>query len=207
MLENTPDSIIPGKAKASVQQQATGATPADLKNSGMPPPPYGVNFALELHMIIRESKHLDRMGFQVSITSSIVLFCIAVDIMRKYIIFPCRNYLYLTYVWLASQQPYGRIGTLLPGTLIILYSMQHSTYTSKTRRCLSYQILKHALREGKAYCSIAKVILFSPHDFSSISWTSLSAVHAETDQAGHFTIRVTGVHHYVRLYSSMASNL
>lgn len=28
---------------------------------------YGVNFATELHMIIRESKYLDRMGFQVSV--------------------------------------------------------------------------------------------------------------------------------------------
>lgn len=34
-------------------------------SAGMPPPPYGVNFATELHMIIRESKYLDRMGFQV----------------------------------------------------------------------------------------------------------------------------------------------
>lgn len=67
LLENTLDSTIPGKAKASVQHQAAGAAPADSKNSGMPPPPYGVNFALELHMIIRESKYLDRMGFQVSV--------------------------------------------------------------------------------------------------------------------------------------------
>jgi hypothetical protein len=32
---------------------------------GMPPPPYAVNFAPELLIIIRESKYLDRMGFQV----------------------------------------------------------------------------------------------------------------------------------------------
>lgn len=67
LIENTSDNAIPGKAKASVQQQAAGAVvPADSRNSGMPPPSYGVNFALELHMIIRESKYLDRMGFQVS---------------------------------------------------------------------------------------------------------------------------------------------
>lgn len=50
-------------SKVSVHQQA--AATADLKTAAMPPPPYGVNFATELHMIIRESKYLDRMGFQV----------------------------------------------------------------------------------------------------------------------------------------------
>ncbi|CAM9103575.1 unnamed protein product [Discosporangium mesarthrocarpum] len=35
------------------------------KNFKMPAPPYGVNFAAELLMIIRESKYLDRMGFEV----------------------------------------------------------------------------------------------------------------------------------------------
>ncbi|CAM9109021.1 unnamed protein product [Choristocarpus tenellus] len=35
------------------------------KNPRMPLPPYGVNFAAELFMIIRESKYLDLMGFQV----------------------------------------------------------------------------------------------------------------------------------------------
>lgn len=51
--------------KVSVHPQA-GAT-ADPKTVGMPAPPYGVNFATELHMIIRESKYLDRMGFQVGV--------------------------------------------------------------------------------------------------------------------------------------------
>lgn len=54
----------PTKSKGPLHQQST--TSADTKGSiGMPPPPYGVNFATELHMIIRESKYLDRMGFQV----------------------------------------------------------------------------------------------------------------------------------------------
>lgn len=39
---------------------------SDSKACGMPRPPYGVNFATELRMIIRESKYLDRMGFQVT---------------------------------------------------------------------------------------------------------------------------------------------
>ncbi len=52
------------KTKGALHQQST--TSNDAKGSaGMPPPPYGVNFATELHMIIRESKYLDRMGFQV----------------------------------------------------------------------------------------------------------------------------------------------
>lgn len=72
LLDNAPDGAVPGKAKAPVHQQAGGAVPADSKNSGMPPPPYGVNFALELHMIIRESKYLDRMGFQVIMTMRVV---------------------------------------------------------------------------------------------------------------------------------------
>lgn len=50
--------------KVSIQPQST-VVPADFRASGMPAPPYGVNFAMELHMIIRESKYLDRMGFQV----------------------------------------------------------------------------------------------------------------------------------------------
>lgn len=50
--------------KVSVHQQTTVSV--DSKACGMPPPPYGVNFATELHMIIRESKYLDRMGFQAS---------------------------------------------------------------------------------------------------------------------------------------------
>lgn len=55
----------PARSKGPVHQQSTMS--ADAKGSvGMPPPPYGVNFATELHMIIRESKYLDRMGFQVS---------------------------------------------------------------------------------------------------------------------------------------------
>lgn len=54
----------PAKSKGPMHQQSTMST--DAKGSvGMPPPPYGVNFATELHMIIRESKYLDRMGFQV----------------------------------------------------------------------------------------------------------------------------------------------
>lgn len=54
----------PAKIKGSLHQQSTASN--DPKgSSGMPPPPYGVNFATELHMIIRESKYLDRMGFQV----------------------------------------------------------------------------------------------------------------------------------------------
>lgn len=54
----------PAKNKGPMHQQST--TSPDAKGSiGMPPPPYGVNFATELHMIIRESKYLDRMGFQV----------------------------------------------------------------------------------------------------------------------------------------------
>lgn len=50
--------------KVSIHQQAVA--PTNGKGALMPPPPYGVNFATELHMIIRESKYLDRMGFQVS---------------------------------------------------------------------------------------------------------------------------------------------
>ena len=38
---------------------------------GMPPPPYAVNFAPELLLIIRESKYLDRMGFQVAYSNNI----------------------------------------------------------------------------------------------------------------------------------------
>lgn len=54
----------PTKSKGPMHQQST--TSNDAKGTaGMPPPPYGVNFATELHMIIRESKYLDRMGFQV----------------------------------------------------------------------------------------------------------------------------------------------
>lgn len=54
----------PAKSKGPTHQQSM--TSADAKGSvGMPSPPYGVNFATELHMIIRESKYLDRMGFQV----------------------------------------------------------------------------------------------------------------------------------------------
>lgn len=52
------------KNRGPINQQSSIST--DAKGSGMPPPPYGVNFATELHMIIRESKYLDRMGFQVS---------------------------------------------------------------------------------------------------------------------------------------------
>lgn len=63
LLDSTPDANMHGKIKAPGHQQAPA--PMDSKNSGMPLPPYGVNFATELHMIIRESKYLDRMGFQV----------------------------------------------------------------------------------------------------------------------------------------------
>lgn len=55
--------LNPSKTRGPMHQQSTACT--DAKGSGMPPPPYGVNFATELHMIIRESKYLDRMGFQV----------------------------------------------------------------------------------------------------------------------------------------------
>lgn len=58
---------LTGPAKSKVPVHQLAATPADSKGSGMPPPPYGVNFATELHMIIRESKYLDRMGFQVGV--------------------------------------------------------------------------------------------------------------------------------------------
>lgn len=53
--------LNPAKNRGPMHQQSTTST----DGSGMPPPPYGVNFATELHMIIRESKYLDRMGFQV----------------------------------------------------------------------------------------------------------------------------------------------
>jgi dynein heavy chain, axonemal len=39
--------------------------PSAGTNSRMPPPPYRANFAPELTMIIRESKYLDRLGYQV----------------------------------------------------------------------------------------------------------------------------------------------
>lgn len=52
--------VNPTKNRGPMHQQSTTSD-----GSGMPPPPYGVNFATELHMIIRESKYLDRMGFQV----------------------------------------------------------------------------------------------------------------------------------------------
>lgn len=51
----------PARNKGPQQSAALG----DAKGAEMPSPPYGVNFATELHMIIRESKYLDRMGFQV----------------------------------------------------------------------------------------------------------------------------------------------
>lgn len=56
--------------KVSVNHQATGI--AECKPGSMPPPPYGVNFAMELRMIIRESKYLDRMGFQVTLCMCLV---------------------------------------------------------------------------------------------------------------------------------------
>lgn len=65
---NEPASTVgnPTKnSKVSIHQQATASV--DSKTYGMPPLPYGVNFATELHMIIRESKYLDRMGFQASL--------------------------------------------------------------------------------------------------------------------------------------------
>lgn len=61
----------PVKYKVSAHQQA--AVSSDPKGFGIPPPPYGVNFATELHMIIRESKYLDRMGFQVGLAMRAVL--------------------------------------------------------------------------------------------------------------------------------------
>lgn len=52
--------------KVSAHHNATASS--DPKAGGIPPPPYGVNFATELHMIVRESKYLDAMGFQVNDT-------------------------------------------------------------------------------------------------------------------------------------------
>lgn len=54
----------PARNKGQTHQQSISF--AEARGSGRPSPPYGVNFATELHMIIRESKYLDRMGFQVS---------------------------------------------------------------------------------------------------------------------------------------------
>ncbi|CAM9407606.1 unnamed protein product, partial [Ectocarpus sp. 12 AP-2014] len=53
----------PPRNKGQTHQQSTSF--AESSGSGRPSPLYGVNFATELHMIIRESKYLDRMGFQV----------------------------------------------------------------------------------------------------------------------------------------------
>lgn len=63
MKESVGHTCNPAKSKGPMHQSTTST---DAKGSvGLPPPPYGVNFATELHMIIRESKYLDRMGFQV----------------------------------------------------------------------------------------------------------------------------------------------
>jgi hypothetical protein len=50
-------------ANGTNNSSSNSGTAAAFK--GMPPPPYAVNFAPELLLIIRESKYLDRMGFQV----------------------------------------------------------------------------------------------------------------------------------------------
>ncbi|CAM9101409.1 unnamed protein product [Chrysoparadoxa australica] len=49
-------------AMPSKNAKVQGIDPVTFR---MPPPPYAVNFAPELYLIIRESKYLDRMGFQV----------------------------------------------------------------------------------------------------------------------------------------------
>lgn len=76
MKESVGHTFNPAKSKGPMHQQFTTST--DTKGSvGMPPPPYGVNFATELHMIIRESKYLDRMGFQVG-PGVCCLLCVSV---------------------------------------------------------------------------------------------------------------------------------
>lgn len=68
----TSASVAAKSSKLLVSQNIVGS--ADHEQFAMPLPPYGVNFATELHMIIRESKYLDRMGFQVSSDCLIALF-------------------------------------------------------------------------------------------------------------------------------------
>lgn len=68
----TSASATVKSSKPLVSQNMAGS--ADHEQFAMPLPPYGVNFATELHMIIRESKYLDRMGFQVSSDYTIALF-------------------------------------------------------------------------------------------------------------------------------------
>lgn len=68
---------IHAPAKAAIQQNARTTIPMSSTITKVEVTPsdgkaqvilyrYGVNFATELHMIIRESKYLDRMGFKVS---------------------------------------------------------------------------------------------------------------------------------------------
>lgn len=79
--EEIPESAVkrPGPSTSNAARSSKAcahqhvAVTVDAKGYGMPPPPYEVNFATELHMIIRESKYLDRMGFQASVSISFVL--------------------------------------------------------------------------------------------------------------------------------------
>lgn len=67
--EGAPTTIAGPRAKKSCITHPSLLATEDTGYRRIPPPPYGVNFAPDLHMIIRESKYLDRMGFQASVQS------------------------------------------------------------------------------------------------------------------------------------------